>query len=336
MTNDTLTLIAKILSTVLAILVLVFGTLQAEDGSIPKSNPDPIVKIEPAPTPTASPPVGDLQVEPENPSKPGDAEETLRDETPDEVDPEVLEDAKKQNEQIGGTELNPQPVGGAQNYRVRKDFKCHAYSSRNGQRPTEFVLHFTVSPNRPGWGDVLGIRDYFCRTKIASATYIGDFEGHFLQQVPESEKPWTQGAANPTSISIEIIATGLETRQEWLDSKLFKKGLLAELMRDSMRRNGIKIVRVDPRGCIFPVGYTDHNALECGNDHTDVGLNFPWDTLKKQLARNTSRCGLKCQHEAVHKRLRKLDCRGAGRQRHPSACTKVYAENRRLHDKMRR
>jgi hypothetical protein len=50
-----------------------------------------------------------------------------------------------------------------------------------------------------------------------------------------------------------------------------------------MARNGIPIRRVDPIGCNFIPGYTDHNALECGNDHTDVLPNFPWDVLGKQL-----------------------------------------------------
>lgn len=261
-------------------------------------------------------PVGDLQVEPEAPSKPGSAETTLRDETPDEVPREVLE-AGQDETSVLAERLEPEPVGGAQTVSCRKDFSGGVYSSRNGQRPTEFVLHYTVSPNRPGWGDVLGIRDYFTRTRIASAHYIVDFEGHCLQMVPTTHKAWTQGSANPWAISVEIIATGRETRADWESSPLFSKRVLVNLARDNMRRYGIPLRRVNPQGCVFVPGWTDHDSLECGNDHTDVTPNFPYALFAKQLRETPLAERLakaRRSHRILHAKLRRKGASASARK----------------------
>lgn len=224
---------------------------------------------------------GDLEPEPAiEPGRP----ETLRDETPDEIPADTLDRAQRINELVvEDLLLEPQPIGGAQNYSCRPDFKGRVWSSRNGQRPTEFVLHYTVSANRAGWSDVYAIRDYFARTRVGSAHYIIDFEGHCLKTVPLDGKAWTQGAANPTSISVEIVATGAESRAEWLESRLIQARVLSSLARDVMRLRGIPLRFVNPRGCVFPPGWTDHNALECGNNHHDVTPAFPYAEFQRQL-----------------------------------------------------
>ena len=193
------------------------------------------------------PPVGDLQPEPDRHPEP------LRDETPDEIPAPVLEggrDANERNDERLTTD--PQPVGGAQNYSCRKDFSGRVYSAR-GVRPMLWVNHYTVSPNRPGWGDVLGIHSYFKRTRVASSTFILDFEGHCLQMVPLEGKPWTQGAMNPVSTSVEIIATGRAPRSAWLNAPIFRRGILADLARDTMRRQGIPLRRGVAPGCAVRV-----------------------------------------------------------------------------------
>lgn len=164
-----------------------------------------------------------------------------------------------------------------------RDYSGQVYSSRNGVRPTEFHLHYTVSANRAGWGDVRAIQDYFKRTRVGSSTFIVDFEGHCLKMVPESQKPWTAGNANPWAVSVEIVATGSETKAQWRSSPLFQKKVLARLVRNVMDRWGMHVKWVDPIGCVFPSGWSDHNALECGNNHTDVGDTFPFGLLGKQL-----------------------------------------------------
>lgn len=169
--------------------------------------------------------------------------------------------------------------------RCRRDFSGGVYSSRGGIRPTMFVLHFTVSQNRPGWSDVYAILNYFEDTRVGSSTFIMDFEANCLKMVPESQKPWTQLNANPYSISVEIVATGSETNAQWRASKLIADGVLARKMFRVMGRWHLPVRWVDPSGCDFSrAGYTDHDALECSNHHWDVGERFPFRLLKRQLA----------------------------------------------------
>ena len=257
--------------------------------------PDRADERRPAPRPAAPAhvPLGAGDLMPEADARP----EALKDERPDEVPRAELERGLDATDRMG-ERLEPQPVGGAQNYSCRQDFSGRVWSSYS-RKPTELVLHYTVSPNRPGWGDVLGIHSYFKRTRVASSDRIVDFEAHCLQMVPIREcKAWTQGGANgATCASYEIIATGRESRAAWLASPLIKRGILASIVRDDARRCGIPLRRVDPRGCVFPPGVTDHNALECGNDHTDVAPAFPWDVFMRQLR---GPAALSCTEKVQH------------------------------------
>jgi N-acetyl-anhydromuramyl-L-alanine amidase AmpD len=209
-----------------------------------------------------SPPLGDLQT-PTPLQQGGTAPQTV--------------DHNKANE---GKLSPPHAVGGAQNYTCKHFFGGHLYSSRNGVRPTEIVFHYTA-----GLGTVFSIDHFFRSTRAASATDIMEPSGRCIQEVPESQKPWTQLAANPYSISIEIVTTGWNvSRAQWLGMGIFRKGILAQWTRDVGARNGIPMRRVNPVGCNFIPGYTDHNSLECGNNHTDVQPNFPWDVLARQIS----------------------------------------------------
>lgn len=237
-----------------------------------------------------APPAGDLEASRDAATAtsihPPDA--PLRDQTPEDVPADQLQEGQEAVEQAAKNPRlppadKPLPVGGAQNYSCTQDYSGRVYSSRNGAKPMSHKLHFTVSPNVTGWRDIRGVQSYFKRTRVGSSTYIVDFEAHCLQMVPESMKPWTQGAFNPTSISTEIIATGRETRAQWLASPLIRRGVLASLVRDSNRRHGLPLRRVNPVGCVDQLGVTDHNALECGNNHTDVAPAFPWDVFMRQL-----------------------------------------------------
>lgn len=146
------------------------------------------------------------------------------------------------------------------------------HSSRNGARPALLVAHYTVSPNRPGWDDVDGIVSYFDQSRSqASSSYVIDFEGNCAYIVSEATKPWTQGFFNPWSISIEFIATG--TERVWPEAAL-RKGAL--VFADAAKRWGIPIQPAVTSGCkIVRAGITDHDALGCGNNHTDVKPHFP-------------------------------------------------------------
>lgn len=212
--------------------------------------------------------------------RPGDKVSDLKDPTPEGVPKAALEKGDQKAEQKSELQ-HPQPVGGAQTLSCPAKF-VRRVGSRRGLSRLGFVVHYTVSRNTPGRGDINAVRNFF-RTIEADSTYGIDFEGNCEQWKSSALAPYTQKSFNATSESVEIIATGSETRRQWMESPLIKKGLLAELIRDRLRSMGSPLQFVDPVGCTPKRGWTDHNHLECGNDHTDVGKNFPFAYVQRQV-----------------------------------------------------
>lgn len=296
---------AILLALVAMIAAAVIVHLATHDDARPALSVTATVPATPAQVTVPTPAAGDLAPSGEEPPNGGDpAQSELRDETPPGVKASTLHAADDAEVKIADKATlpavdEPLPVGGAENYTCRRDFSGHVYSARAaGARVMSFKLHYTVSPNVKGWGDVRSVQSYFIRSRVGSAHLIVDFEGHCLQMVPWSMKAWTEGAFNSTSDSVEIVATGAETRAQWLASPLFKRGILAAIVRDRLRARGLPLRFVDPRGCVDRLGYTDHFALECGNDHHDVRPNcatasgslpkgcsgFPFDVFQAQLS----------------------------------------------------
>lgn len=74
-----------------------------------------------------------------------------------------------------------------------------------------FALHFTASPNRPGWADMNGLAAFSSsRAAGVSWHFLVDREGHCYYMVPVSKKAWTIGNLNSQTINVETIGTGRE------------------------------------------------------------------------------------------------------------------------------
>lgn len=218
-----------------------------------------------------------------------DLHEDTRDETPPGVSAKQLEAGKRATEADARKELvTPEKPGGAQNYSCKRRPVVNQ-SGLTGPRKG-VAMHFTVS--NPGSLNV--IFGLFNRSSFGASSNYG-FELFNLkceQWVPENRKAWAQGPANSAYVSIEIISKD-RTRAEWLATPAFKRGTLAALVRDIMRRIGAPLRHVDPVGCTWPAGITDHDAIECGMTHWDVGKNFPWDVFMAQLRRGVDPAPLK-------------------------------------------
>jgi len=205
--------------------------------------------------------------------------EDLRDETPpgvDQADVNKIENSDPKNLTA------PTPVGGAQNYSCPNNFVRNWSERSSGTHVSLFVLHYTVS--RPGSLDA--IRRLFDRPSFGASSHLGlEPSGRCQLWVPFAKKAWTEGAFNSVSDSVEIVCCNtVESRSWWLSQPIFSKQILAGIIVDRLRARGIPPRRVDPVGCnVQQAGYTDHDALECGNDHHDVAPNFPWDVLGKQI-----------------------------------------------------
>lgn len=206
-----------------------------------------------------------------------DAHEDAKDETPPGVTPEELKKAKSTPPGVG----KPKPVGGAQLLSCRDHFVRNFSDRAPNTKVSMFVLHYTVSStasfdaiwnlfNTPSFG--------------ASSHYLLGVTGRCERLVPNTKKAWTQGAFNSVSESVEIVCcTSNPSRSWWLDQPIIKNNLLASLIVDRLRARGLPPNLVNPGACTPIAGFTDHNRLECGNTHIDVGSNFPFDVISTQV-----------------------------------------------------
>lgn len=199
-----------------------------------------------------------------------DDHEDSRSEQPAGVPGPVLAAGQEQQDRLAATDQLPlvTPDAAPEQAGCRSQF-VRNYSSRRGVRPRLFVLHYTVSPNRPGWSDVNAITSLFDTASFqASSNYILDNEGHCAYIVRESDKAWTQAAFNPVSISVEVINTGHEATYAGTAGL----GKLARIVSDAAGRWQIPLRRGKVAGCsVVNGGIVDHNQLgACGGGHFDI------------------------------------------------------------------
>lgn len=273
-----------------------------------------------------------------------DLHEDSRDETPPGVSPEQIQEGEIKTQELAEkTMVPPEEPAGAQNYR------CSSHQVVNFSNLTHRVvgvaLHFTVSPP----GSHLAVwRLFNTRSFGASSTFLWEpLTNLCWQMVPLDKKAWAQLTANSYYWSIEIVTNNL-TRAQWLSTPMIRQGKLAALVADLLHKAGAKPNLVDPVGCIFPSGVTDHSRLECGNTHWDVGPNFPWDVFMRQVRQHyygadyNPACGPKCRrantlrarHVATHKSQKALHC-SVLRPR-SQTCRRLGGRNHAIHAAARR
>ena len=254
----------------------------------------------------------------------------LVDETPVGVPPEVIEaNVEAQIENRATTEALPTAgasggVPGCVTSFVRNQ------SSRRGVRPTVQVLHYTVSPNRPGRSDVNGITAYFNRSSSqASSHFVIDAEGNCNYIVPIEAKAWTQGGGNPYAVSYEIIATGRESN--YLQSAGYAK--LKSVMKWVNGKTKIPLRTGKISGC-SPTrsGIVQHaHGGTCWGGHHDIGP-FNFSEVVKKVAAPT--CNTACQrnhrHKATHNELQRRRC-GDPQTTRSERCKTLHRRNAALH-----
>jgi len=177
--------------------------------------------------------------------------------------------AQRAAARIRATEAPLPTVGASQGFAGCRTRFVANQSSRGGVRPQVQVLHYTVSPNRPGWSDVDAIAALFNTPSFqASANFVIDGEGNCAYLVPIEAKAWTQAGGNPFAVSYEIIATGREP------AYLAPAGLarLRLVMREVARRTGIPLRRGAVAGCTpTRSGIVQHaDGGLCWGGHGDI------------------------------------------------------------------
>ena len=203
----------------------------------------------------------------------------LRTENPVDVPSSQLDAAREQQEELARTDQLPIVTpDAAPTQRGCTTRLVRNFSSRRGVRPRVFVLHYTVSANRPGWSDVNAIVGLFDKAAFqASSNYVIDNEGNCAYIVRESDKAWTQAAANPVSISVEVVNTGREATYA-ATAGLRKIAMVAS---DAMKRWEIPVQTGSVVGCVVKrAGLVDHKSLgPCGGGHTDIAPYSPAQVL---------------------------------------------------------
>lgn len=146
------------------------------------------------------------------------------------------------------------------------------YSSRHGAPIDLGVIHWTGSPITSGPAGGLSIVSWFDQSAAqASSNYITDQSGRCWYVVPETQKAWTQAAANPWSVSVEIVNPGV--------LPLFRSTAgeeeVVRLMIGWHHRWGIpyRYGRVNSNCVPVVSGFLAHRDLgPCGGGHPDVGI----------------------------------------------------------------
>ncbi len=247
------------------------GTLVVPvDGLDPGTTPDHVIQVPRATVDATAPLLEDTDTRTEHPAG---------------VSPEDLERARRA---ARAQNLPPLATAGATaGFQGCRTSFVRNQSSRRGVRPTEQTLHYTVSPNTPGWRDVDAVNALFDRTSSqASSNFIIDAEGHCAYIVPIEAKAWTQAAGNPYSVSYEIIATGREARY------LAPAGLarLRSVIREVSRRTSIPMRRGHVNACTpTRSGIIQHKDWGlCGGGHVDI-TPFQIDDIVRQLVAGGSK-----------------------------------------------
>lgn len=121
----------------------------------------------------------------------------------------------------------------------------------------------------------------------ASYHYLLD-TNRVLPAVEENVVAYAAAGANQDGIHACFPGKAGQTRAQWLDiNSRAMIGQCAELMFDRMPKLGIPFNRLTVAEVVAGEwGYCDHWTITRAyglSDHTDVGLNFPWDVLAELL-----------------------------------------------------
>lgn len=145
------------------------------------------------------------------------------------------------------------------------------------------VMHTIESPERATTAEDVA-RNWLAKTEArASAHYCVDADS-IVQCVSEADTAWAAPGANADGIQIELAGRAGQGAAGWSDPySVAELDLAARLVADICTRHGIPIRKLTreqlaagERGII---GHVDASAVYRLSDHTDPGLDFPWDQV---------------------------------------------------------
>ena len=155
----------------------------------------------------------------------------------------------------------------------------HASRNRKVRLVVVHDMEYPETPLAAEW-----CAGYFSGDKApkASAHYYVDNDS-VIQGVKESHTAWAAPGANADGIQIEHAGHARQTRAQWLDtySTQMLRVMSAPLVAQICARHGIPIVHLTDtqlrRGHAGIIGHAQASRVYRLSDHTDPGVNFPWD-----------------------------------------------------------
>lgn len=164
-------------------------------------------------------------------------------------------------------------------------------SSRGSARVRLVVIH-----SAEGARDRTALGKYF-QGNVNASSHVGIDAGGVEQYVPYDEMAWTLLNGNPVSDNAELCAFARWTREQWLsegtvDGVVNPRRMLdnaAAWIRERCQARGVPIRKLTPaqvdEGLGGVIGHADWTYSNVGQgDHTDPGVNFPWDYVMARAA----------------------------------------------------
>ena len=148
------------------------------------------------------------------------------------------------------------------------------YSSRGGSGVRLVVVH-----TAEGSTSYQSLGAYFGSTSsgVSSHTGIDDTPGRLGEYVKRTGKAWTQGNANPYSVSTELCAFAKWSRDEWMRHPVMLE-TCAAWIREECNHYGLPITKLSASaaqsGGRGVCGHVDLGTA--GGGHWDPGPDFPW------------------------------------------------------------
>ncbi|EFV12954.1 N-acetylmuramoyl-L-alanine amidase [Segniliparus rugosus] len=175
---------------------------------------------------------------------------------------------------------------------------CGNYQGRAGRKPDLFLIHSWegVVDRDPNVPDAVEGADWLQRTKgtnnpVSYHYVVSQDNGKVTvaDVVDTDYASWSVGNSNNRAINLCFAGSFVSwSRERWLQWSA-AIDVAAYLAVQDCKKYGIPAKVLTPPSYGPPGGISDHKYcgqyLKDGNNHTDVGDNFPWDFFSERVAR---------------------------------------------------
>lgn len=170
-----------------------------------------------------------------------------------------------------------------------------ASSSRNGATIIWVALHTAEGSRRRS-----DLYNFFDTVRSGSSHGGADGTGLDDGWVPDERSAWTLLNGNPVSLNLEMCGFARWTREQWLsegtvDGCVNPRQMVrnaAEWARRKCEKHSIPktYISIDGVASRRPgiIAHRDYTFGAGDGDHTDIGLNFPWDVFFADMNAGTT------------------------------------------------